>query len=177
MERKNQEFVELEQKVTWIIKDLDQVAKKSSIQSESDFILLDSMKMFVQKWKKVCEGAQESMDITFSGGNLPKAMFFIREKWKKALERGIKVRLITEKRKDQQVIPQIEEFLKTPNFQIGFILQRIPAMISIFDNKEIFISTRAPEGIKNVRVLWSNHAGLTALLKAYFDLEWKKAQN
>ena len=96
-----------------------------------------------------------------------------RENAKKALERKVKIRVILEKPKDMNELPEeIYDFKKFPNYQLRYIIDPPKAIVVIFDKKKSIIKTTTSEGLAEDPALWTNNPCLLSILYDYFEIMW-----
>jgi hypothetical protein len=78
--------------------------------------------------------------------------------FQEALERGVKIRFITEKPPDEESLPCIvKTFRKRYFFKVKYLLNAPSTHIGMFDKKkEVFINTSATAGLAETHLLWSN---------------------
>jgi hypothetical protein len=110
---------------------------------------------------------------------MPRWVLHLAEAMKKALKRGVKIRLIVEKPKDVNSFPEIiQDFKKNPCFKIRYILTPPFAVVTIYDKKKVRITTcitTATAGSEGSPALWSNDPCLLAIVQDYFEIMWLTA--
>jgi len=93
------------------------------------------------------------------------------------LERGLKVRALTQEPRDMKLIPKDYKVLsKNPHFEYKFI--SAPSVIGLFlyDKKQVSLFTTYPI-LPETAVLWSNCRALVEIIANYFDELWKAARD
>ena len=119
-----------------------------SQKEDNQFILIPPKKAAVNKRKREIEAAKTSIDILVSFKRLGPTANTCQEAIKNALERGVKIRMITEKPENENETPKtIQDFIKSPFFQLRYILNPPLAIVTVFDRKKIFVSTSALTGL------------------------------
>jgi hypothetical protein len=70
----------------------------------------------------------------------------------------------------------INKIRKYPNFQLRFTSKEPEAGFSVWDKKEVLISTSAVDTPFPFPTLWSINKAIVGLAQNYFDLLWKEAE-
>jgi sugar-specific transcriptional regulator TrmB len=97
------------------------------------------------------------------------------EQLKKVLERGVKIRCITEVPENME-IPQIIQILKeTGHFEIKSASTPQKAGIDIHDKKSVHFISIPNNNLKGIEVLRINDPNIVELAQDYFDLKWQTA--
>ena len=91
---------------------------------------------------------------------------------KKAIRRGVKIRLITQKAEKKLTQKELQFLENHPLCELKYLATPIPFGMHIFDNKEVTIAT-SKSGLPS---LWSSNPHLVKLAESYFDEMWSKAQ-
>jgi sugar-specific transcriptional regulator TrmB len=177
IERKKNEVSETQEKATKLLKTFKGKNSKNTLQEEeSQFILVPEKGAYLQKIRKVFENSQTSIDGITTLKRFRSIMPIFGEDIKKALKRGVKMRIITEKPEDENSLPEIAKALKqNPLFRVRYILTPLLALLSIIDKKEVTIVTSARAGLDESTTLWSNNPSLVAVSRDYFEIAWVTA--
>ena len=92
---------------------------------------------------------------------------------KKALERGVKIRYITNIPKSAKLPQVIQTLKKAGNFEIRNTNTKLQAGIAIHDKKNFAIITLSNSNPKEKEALWSNNPAVAKLAQDYFELKWQ----
>jgi sugar-specific transcriptional regulator TrmB len=139
----------------------------------NQFILIPPKKAALNRRKREIEAAQTSIDILVSTMRLGPTAHIYYEAFKNALERGAKIRVITEKPEDTKEIPKIiQDFIKNPSFQLRYILNPPSAIVTIFDGNRILVTTSANAGLGESPAFWSNNPCLLAMINDFYEIMW-----
>ncbi len=118
---------------------------------------------------------QNSLDIVSCQTRFPKALFQFLDTRVQALHRGVRIRMVTEPFSPSDVqVKEIVEAEAKIGAQVRFIDKPPQAMITLFDEKEVFIAT-SPSGGLESSALWSTNSSLIALARTYFDEVWSNS--
>ncbi len=144
-----------------------------SREEDSQFILIPRKKSAINRRKKEIEAAQISIDSLVSFKRLGPTAYTYHEVFKKALERGVKIRVITEKPENENEIPEIiQDLKKNPSFKLRYILNSPSAVVTIYDRKEMLVTTSALTGLGESPALWSNNPSLLAIVNDFYEVLW-----
>jgi sugar-specific transcriptional regulator TrmB len=176
MERRTRETSELQ----IITKGMLQHFENSNIRralekDEQQFILIPKKEASIQKRRKAIENAQRSIDVVNSWKRFPMTVFTYVEETRKALQRGVKIRVVTQKPKVRKAILELEEFKKNPNFEVRYIPTQPQAVLSIYDEKEVFMTISATAALGESPTLWSSNPSFLATSQEYFESMWTTA--
>jgi len=97
------------------------------------------------------------------------------EEYKRAVKRGVKIRIITEKSEDGDLIQKtLQNITQNPLFAIKYLSQPVPVETRINDGREVGLClARASTG--GVPTLWSTYPQLVKITEAYFETLWNEA--
>jgi sugar-specific transcriptional regulator TrmB len=181
LQKKTREHAELQEKTTNLIKKAHHENNaKTTLQEESQFIVTSSKMLMEKKLTNGIDKAQISIDITSEYRHITFELFKNRRIFEKALARGVRVRVITEKNENEneKAIERMTQTLrKSPLFEIRDTLSRVQATLAIFDGKEVNLCLVEPPENVGVPSLWSNNRPFAKVFAEYFEELWKKAQD
>jgi sugar-specific transcriptional regulator TrmB len=139
------------------------------------FILISGRNAVYSKAEKMMRSAKES--ICFLGLTrrvlawLPTGSSSLEE----ALARKVDCRMIMPK-PEKDLREQLKSIGKHPNFDLRLILEQPKTAFSIWDQKEILITTSAIDTPTPAPTLWSNNKSIINLCQEYFESLWLKAE-
>ncbi len=140
---------------------------------EPQFVMIPVGEAGILKRKKIIESAQESIDVVNSWKRFPETVLTYAEETKQALQRGVELRVITEKPRDAKLIPkEILGFQEIGAFRIKYIPDPPPAIISIYDKKKVLVTTSPSTGLEQSPTLWTNNPSLIAVVRDHFEIMW-----
>jgi sugar-specific transcriptional regulator TrmB len=141
---------------------------------EPHFIITSERALFRKRIAESTNTARKSSDAIYSPDGFRAVLFHQRKHLKRALKRGVRIRIITQKPENKKFIRKITESLrKSTSFELKYTTDLSPINIVIFDNMEVNI--RITEG--TVPSLWSNNPNFVKLAMSYFDDMWSKAHD
>jgi sugar-specific transcriptional regulator TrmB len=149
------------------------LASKMPSRADVQFVLIPEKEASVRRTKKALASVKCSVDaINSPRRHLLSASVFGKDV-EKALNRCVKIRVITQKPEKMELLPKAEiEIEKKVGFKVKYISINPSAVFAIFDNKEVFIVADKTEDIKSSE-LWSNNPALLTLCRNYFDSLWQ----
>jgi hypothetical protein len=137
------------------------------------FILISKKVALIAKRQEEINNAQMEIDFISSWERFPRAVHVFGENKKKALRRGVKIRVILEKPEKMDQIPeQIHEFEKDLNYELRYILKPPNAIVGIFDKKIAMLKTSASVDLADAPSLWTDNPCLLSILSDYFEIMW-----
>jgi sugar-specific transcriptional regulator TrmB len=92
------------------------------------------------------------------------------------IKRNVECRLIMQK-PERNLYKPLRNLLKYPNFSLRIVLEQPKTAFSVWDQKEILMSTSAIDSSAPLPILWSNNKSMVDLCQGYFECMWMKAEN
>jgi sugar-specific transcriptional regulator TrmB len=177
LERRIKETSELQAETRRLFQRFREDKEKTELTvAEPQFVLVPIGEAGVLKRRKAIKSAQESIEVVNSWKRFPKTVLTYAEETKKALQRGLKIRVITEKPEYAELMPkEVFEFQEIGAFRLRYIPDPPPAIVSIYDKKEILVATLSSTGLEQSPILWTNNPSLVALVRDHFEILWIKA--
>lgn len=178
LKRREKTSLDLEEKANLLLENFaSNRVKKSDEQKTAKFVIASGKEAIIRKSRMVVDRTKESCSI-INGlwKNVGYASSLFKEQTIKALKRQVKFRVLTEKLPEEQSIQKIyKDCLKSPNFEIRFLSAGLPAMLGIYDRKELLVSTCPEKLIADSPMLWTNDQALICAAQTYFDDLWRQA--
>jgi len=178
LQRKTQQYNELIKKAVELINNLNEGNCKTPVQEEeTQFIITSSEKLLWKRLQEGAETAQTSIDICSDLEGFKHRVFHDLPNFKRALKRGIRIRVITEKNDDDNGLNKIIKTLKNPLFEIRHLPPPVPIKTAIYDKKEVNLCLTTPNKIGGLPSLWSNNPQFVKIIVDYFEELWNKAKS
>ena len=153
----------------------ENLASETPEETDAQFVLIPKKEAAIISRKKAIKSAERSIDVVNPAKKHLLSASIFGEEINKALDRGVKIRVIIQKPEKMELLPKAEiEVENKPSFKIRYISANPSAIVSIFDNKEVLIIVDKEADI-NSSALWSNNHALVTLSKSYFDSIWHTA--
>jgi len=177
IERKEKQIKVLRQRANFFYQNY-KLKKKNydTRESLSQFVLIPKGKAFSNKILNLVENSRQSINII-----LPKKKllpWLLNDKSiKTATERGIAVRIITEKFLGSKTSRIFSDLEKNNSFEIRYARTPLSVSLRIFDNKEALLTTLSTDDSLESSVVWSNNLNFVELALNYFESSWFSAQS
>jgi len=143
---------------------------------DHQFVIIPEKGAEIKKRRKLLEASRQSMDVLNSWKRFSKTIFEFAEDDIKALQRGVKIRTITEKPSKKEMPKILRDFRNAGSFTLKYVSQPPRAVMTIYDGKEALLTTSSAAGLGETTVLWTNNPSLLAVMQEYFELIWSQAE-
>jgi sugar-specific transcriptional regulator TrmB len=176
LQNKTREYTELQKETTELLNNFHESSDETVFQDEEQqFSIISSETLLFKKLAERENTTQTSIAIVGEWEGIKTALFYRLQDFKKAMKRGVKIRIIVEKQKDNNSIQKITQTLKTnPLFGIRYISAPIPVKTVIHDGTEVNMCIAiSPDS--NVPSLWSNNPQFVKIMVTHFEELWNKA--
>jgi len=175
-DRKRDEVIQLETKTRVLM------CKNNEAQvveeSESQLCLLPRKYLMENKGGHSYANAKKCIRFFAAFERLEGAFAYNTDVYIDALERGVEMRVITEKVDDNQYV-QLKNvaasLFSRKSFNVKFVHRLDNLAISIIDDKEAYFALDPKKTIFDDMLLWTNNKSMTALASHYFDGVWSSA--
>ncbi len=175
LENKKREYFEAEKQVETVFEHFYEKSNNTTGVQEEDvrFTITSELNLLFDTHAKLSDHSSETIDTTLPL-NLQKKTLFQHFKYiKRAVKRGIKVRVIAQLSEPKKV-SGLPDLLPTESFQLRHLPRSTKLFgMHIFDRKEI---TLAVSETKPLPSLWTNSPHVVQLAIVYFENLWKEAQ-
>ncbi len=177
LQNKARAYANLQERATELInhfKDLD--SGNAIKEGDSQFRIISERFLLLRTLDTITDRTQESIDIAqfwdFTKGMLYKHGPNVLEK---ALKRGVRIRWITEKHKeDNKVDEKLRTLTRYPSFTIRYVQAPIPVRIMVYDRQNAIMgTTNTTEDWVNS--LWSNNTMFVKMATNYYEQLWNSA--
>jgi sugar-specific transcriptional regulator TrmB len=171
---RKQETHELNKKAKNLVKKYSKVVFEEPEKEEDALFILAAGQRFnpafytpehIRSAKKSVECATKS----------ERAAFFIshhKQTFKKASDRGVKIRYVVEKTKENSVTSVLEDAAKKTSVELRFTDHVVPTPVLVMDEKSAYIVISPKSSISEKYALLSNNDSILKLLKSYFEALW-----
>jgi sugar-specific transcriptional regulator TrmB len=176
-ERKIKETSELQARTRRLLRNFKEGNARITLQEEEpQFVLIPEKKAGFEKRRNAFENAQKSVDVINSWSRHSSTVYNNAELLNKAMKRGVKIRVITEKPEDENSLLKVEQiFQKNPPHKVKYVLTALSAETTIYDKEEVFIDVSVASRYGECPTLWSNNPCLVAIVQDYFEIMWLAA--
>jgi sugar-specific transcriptional regulator TrmB len=176
MQRRIRKTEELQKKALTLAQSLRRKTASEEPNEKFEFMLIHNRDAVYAKAEKMLTSAQEC--ICFLG--LTRRMF----SWlsncspilEEALVRKVDCRMIMPQPETNHGLAPLKTLGKYSNFVLRLISGSPKAAFSVWDRKEVLITTSTVDTPFPASTLWSNNKGIVDLSQDYFEFLWQKAE-
>jgi sugar-specific transcriptional regulator TrmB len=177
LQNKTREHTELQKETIELINDSHERNQKTALHEEAaEFVVTSSKTLFFKRIAEREKTVEKSICVVGRWKGFKSRLFHLFPTLKRALKRGVRIRIITEKYEDDKSVQKIIQTLQeNPLFEIKYLSAPLPVQTIIHDDTEVnmCIATQPDDDLPS---LWSNNPQFVKVMKAYFEDLWKKAQ-
>jgi sugar-specific transcriptional regulator TrmB len=169
---RTEENAELQKKTIRLINTLQEANIRNVIyEGDSQFIITSEERLFRKRFEKNIQRAETSINsMVYPLEVFEQMVFHHLQPLQMAMERGVKMRALTEKVEDKTISRDVQVLEENPLFEVKYLSFPIPVTASIIDDKEVHIRISS----RLVPSLWSNNPTIVKLSASYFDELWNK---
>jgi sugar-specific transcriptional regulator TrmB len=176
IERKTKAILSLQKDADKLIQKFKENKQKKAPEEEAQYVLVPEREALTRRLKKAIETSQESVDIISSLKTFAQLFFVLSEEFKKALRKGVKIRLITDEPENANSLPEIlQTLLKNPNFKLKTVRYPLSMRLGIHDKKEIFMAHFPTRDALDSPALWSTNISFAEIVQGFFETIWNAA--
>jgi sugar-specific transcriptional regulator TrmB len=178
IEHRTSETNVLKIKAADIIKNYkDKKHYKVARKDESQFVIIPKGKAIIKKRRNAIENAKESIDAIISYSRYLPTMIDNSEMILKALNRGVKIRHITELPQDIKTLPKLtQEIWRHPSFEVRIVTKPLTSLVAIYDKKEVIVSISPALTYSKSDAFWSDNRSMLEIIQEFFESTWNGAQ-
>jgi sugar-specific transcriptional regulator TrmB len=173
LQNREKEYGELQKKTISLINSFQEKNAKVVLQEDRvQFTITSEITLFRRKFEKCIQNTQTKIDFIIDPEVSKTMAFHHFESLKRAMEKGVKIRLITEITREKESTRDIDSLKRKPLFTCKYLPTSVPITMGLFDGNEVNIR------ISNdlVPSFWTNNSVLTGLASNYFEELWNKAK-
>jgi sugar-specific transcriptional regulator TrmB len=177
IQRRMLKTLELQKKVYILTQDFKQNNTDEKLNEKFQLILLPSKDVVYAKCLKMLEEVQMTMEFLCLTRRMISWLSIYQSQFEAALDRKVKCKVIMPKPKPELDIWKPIKTLKDhPNFNLKYIQKDPKFAFSVWDNKEMLITTVPIDSPTPATTLWSNNSGIVDLCHEHFECIWIKAE-
>jgi sugar-specific transcriptional regulator TrmB len=159
-----------------LIKYYQNSQQKTAIPKQDERLILVSQKdAIIHCIENAINAAKTNMDAVINWSWFKKAPLFSGV-LKEAYYRGVENRLVVQIPKNHAHYRELFEALAVPNLQARITSDAPPAVIGIYDNREVVFGMLADANLKEMTVVVSRNSCLIGLARAYFSEMWANSE-
>ncbi|MCW4019213.1 MAG: hypothetical protein NWF00_11145 [Candidatus Bathyarchaeota archaeon] len=182
LQKKKEEFSVLQTKTATLLSGMQKNKHTAVFEEEDDlqFRIVYDRKLLFKKFEKGNKTCKKSIECS---GTLPDIKRLLTkcncldDHFSKAMQKGVKIRIITENRGDDKALDDIiAAMCKNPLFDIKFVPAPMPVKLVLYDGEEAntSISTSTDTDMPS---LWSNNPNFVRIMEKQFEDMWSNGTN
>jgi len=174
--QKAEEYRDVEKKTEEILKKFQSSAQNILQQQEYKLIVVTRKSRIIQLIRKEHDNAQRSVDILSTVQRWLQILEECLENYVRALERGVKYRVVTEKPLDKKSFEsKVQSLLSKPNLELRLVRGPLDTNSASFDDREATFNFYPSKSLAESSIIWTNHPSLLAMHRDHFETIWKSA--
>ncbi|MCW4047811.1 MAG: hypothetical protein NWE99_09700 [Candidatus Bathyarchaeota archaeon] len=166
---------ELKEKAQKLTQNFKKNLQDKEVDEEFQFMLIPRKVAVYSKVRRMIEAAQERVCLL---ALMRRTLTWFSEYSylvEEALARKVEFRVIIQKPKKDLWKP-LKSLGKYPNFYLRLSPRAPQTAFSVWDRKELLMSTSLTDTASSAAILWSNNKGIVNLCQDYFEYLWRKAE-
>ena len=180
LQRRINKTRELQNRSLKLVQCVNQKLESSETTEEGgrrEFVFIPSKSSAYARSERLLRGIKESIYFVGLTKSMSAWLAQYSTEMEIALSRGIDCRMILPASPaNSKFWAPFEKMRKYPNFKVRSMSWVPTAGFSIWDKKEILITTASAEAPLDAATLWSNNKGLIELCADYFECLWQKTR-
>jgi hypothetical protein len=155
------------------MRNLQGIISTKTVDEEPRLFLIPEKEAYTLRIKKSIESSQKSIDIISPKKNLEQGLFFLVDALKKAMQRGVIIRLIVEPQEEdgfQFSFPHV--LAENSLFRTRKMPNHMHLRFSVYDEKEITVVLLSDHDFAKSTLLWSDCTSLVDAYQDYFETMW-----
>lgn len=168
-EQKNAEHTQLKASLKLLAKNKEKNENKTLPYTETEFLITSERKRFVKKFETAFSEAS-TVDIIFPPVALTFIMYSFFDCFTRAISRGVRFRVITQKTEvNPAILRKLRALCANPLFELKFISSTIDFAITIFNDKEVDVCISSEAAVPS---LWTNNVQVLKMARIFFENHW-----
>jgi len=173
LKNKKQEYNATEKQVKKMSDDLGETINQNAFPGNLQFTVVSESTLIKKKHERLADDAKKSIDIMVPVKMNMKMVLFVWPYIARALKRGVKIRLITQRDDAESASTNMQLLENQPFFEQRYLPEAsFPVEMHIFDKQEVTFSLSE----KPIPILQTNNHNSVLVSEACFESMWKQAK-
>lgn len=172
LQNKKNEYIQTRQDTSSLIHDFYEKHLKSQDVPSNDFVLISSATLLLEKFQIENAVAKTSIDVVGHWLAVRPLVFGYNPVFQKALKRGIKIRVVTEKPSAEQLC----DIVKNSLLEMRFLDECVPIKAVIYDGQRANMCVGTLSTDEIIPSLWSDNPEFVKVVLAAFEKAWSNAK-
>lgn len=178
LQSKIKQNFELQAKTAVLLQEITYKNEIGALTEKPEFVLIPKGEALVNKINAGVKSAEKSICGVSIWKKWSDCFHSLAEEWKKAVKRGVEIRLVTERPEETAPLPEFLKWLSAKNYA-NCRLRNIPTVVHIsmmiFDSKHMLLNTSGRGNLAKAPSLGSSNQCILTVTQNYFETIWKKA--
>jgi sugar-specific transcriptional regulator TrmB len=176
MQKRIMKTAELQKKASSLAKEFCRKLENEEIDDKFEFLLIPNKAAIYKKAENMIKSAQEQICFLALHKRMDSWLSQYGPYLEKTLARKVNIKIIMPKIENVKPNEALNKMRKYPNCQLKLVSKEPESGFSVWDKKEVLISTSAIDTPFPYPTLWSKNKTIVALSQNYFDLLWQGAK-
>jgi sugar-specific transcriptional regulator TrmB len=170
-------FKEIQEKTKDFLRKHQANKKEALSKQEYKLVMVEGRERLMQIIKLQHDNVQRNADILSTLPRWLQILNFCFEEYEKALERGVKYRVVLEALESEiEGRENIQALLKKQNFDLRLSQSPLKTNAAIFDQREVTINFFPSQHLAESPVILTNHPSFISMCQDHFSILWKTAR-
>jgi hypothetical protein len=177
MKHKEEEYSQIKKETSELLRKFPLPEEEKLKDEDPRFIMIPQREALLKKIGYELESTRYRAEIVTTADRLPQLLHCFFEPYKRCVERGVKLRLITDEFEEENSVAEMAHVLmENSRFQmrVAFISQT-PNFV-VFDRKKAILTVDPTRRLAESPAIWTNHSGFIELLEEHFEKIWSQSK-
>jgi sugar-specific transcriptional regulator TrmB len=175
MQKRIMKTAELKKKSSILEKNFCRKSENDEVDEKFEFMLIPNKDAIYKKAEKMIKNTVDSLCFLCLQKRMSSWLSHYSPQLEAALAKKISCKIIMPENGNTNMDALFKIMRKYHNLELKWISAEPEAGFSVWDKKEVLISTSAIDTPFPFPTLWSRNKAMVALLQNYFDLLWKES--
>ena len=176
MQKRIMKTAELHKKTLSLSKEFCRKPEYEEIDEKFEFLLIPNKTAIYKKAENMITNAKEQICFLGLQKRMNSWLSLYSPHLETALARNVNIKVIMQRTPKIKPDDSLKKMRKYPNFQLKLNPKEPESGFSVWDKKEVLITTSAVDTPFPYPTLWSRNKAIVALSQNYFDFLWQAAQ-
>lgn len=174
LQNKKEEYIEAEKQVNMIANNFNENNNHNTLSENAQFIVTAEITRLLKMHEELGDMTKSSIDAAIPLKMNKKMAFHHYPYIKRAIRRGVKIRVITKKVNGESMSRNPKTSSKNPLFELRHLPETSNLFgMHIFDEQQVTLAMSEKEPLPS---LWTNNVHVAKLAKTHFENMWNNAQ-
>ena len=177
MMQRFQQYQGLQEKTKEFLLRMQNYREKTQSEREYKLVMIEGRERIIQKIRFQHDNVQRSVDILSTLQRWLHILDFSYEKYKEALERNVRYRVVIEEPGTMNAFKEdVKTLLTQPSFKLRLSRTALKTNAAIFDKNEATFNFFPSKSISESPLMWTNHPSFVEMCQDHFDKVWKSSR-